>query len=223
MKGFNKKFKLNHSNVMNNIRKYIITGIVSIIPLALTYWLIKYLFMFFSEPGKYIVDIIFDYTFISNIPFIYNFYIYFSYLIGFLLTILFLFFLGAVISNVFGKKLYSLFESILNRIPIVNKVYQTTKQITNTFTKDNTKAFQKVVLIEYPRDNLWTLAMVSGETLNKKNEKCYKLFVPTTPNPTSGYLLLINANDAIETNISVEEAMEIIISAGMISPDKFDI
>jgi len=208
---------------MNNIRKYIITGIVSIIPLALTYWLIKYLFMFFSEPGKYIVDIIFDYTFISNFPFIYNFYIYFSYLIGFLLTILFLFFLGAVISNVFGRKLYSLFESLLNRIPIVNKVYQTTKQITNTFTKDNTKAFQKVVLIEYPRDNLWTLAMVSGETLNKKNEKCYKLFVPTTPNPTSGYLLLINANHAIETNISVEEAMEIIISAGMISPDKFDI
>ena len=207
---------------MNNIRKYIITGIVSIIPLALTYWLIKYLFMFFSEPGKFIVDIIFDYTFISNFPFIYNFYIYFSYLIGFLLTILFLFFLGAVISNVFGKKLYSLFESLLNKIPIVNKVYQTTKQITNTFTKDNTKAFQKVVLIEYPRDNLWTLAMVSGETLNKKNEKCYKLFVPTTPNPTSGFLLLINANDAIETNISVEEAMEIIISAGMISPDKFN-
>jgi len=207
---------------MNNIRKYIITGVVSIIPLALTYWLIKYLFMFFSEPGKYIVDIIFNYTFISNIPFIYKFYIYFSYLIGFFLTISFLFILGAVISNVFGKKLYSLFESLLNKIPIVNKVYQTTKQITNTFTKDNTKAFQKVVLIEYPRDNLWTLAMVSGETLNKKNEKCYKLFVPTTPNPTSGFLLLINANDAIETNISVEEAMEIIISAGMISPDKFN-
>ena len=65
--------------------------------------------------------------------------------------------------------------------------------------------------------------MVSGETLNKNKEKCYKLFVPTTPNPTSGYLLIINSKNAIETNISVEEAMEIIISAGMISPDKFDI
>ena len=208
---------------MNNIRKYIITGIISIIPLALTYWLIKYLFMFFSEPGKYIVDIIFKYTFISNIPFINSFYIYFSYLIGFLLTIIFLFILGAVISNVFGKRLYLFFESILSKIPIVNKVYETTKQITNTFTKDNTKAFQKVVLIEYPKDNLWTLAMVSGETLNEKNEKCYKLFIPTTPNPTSGYLILVKAKDTIETNISVEEAMEIIISAGMISPEKFDI
>lgn len=208
---------------MNNVRKYIITGIISIIPLALTYWLIKYLFIFFSEPGKYIVDIIFNYTFIKSLPFIFNLYVYFSYVIGFLLTILFLFFLGAIISNVFGKKLYSLFESFLNKIPIVNKVYQTTKQITNTFTKDNTKAFQKVVLIEYPRDNLWTLAMVSGETLNRNNEKCYKLFVPTTPNPTSGFLLIINSKNAIETNISVEEAMEIIISAGMISPDKFDI
>ncbi len=208
---------------MNNIRKYIITGVISIIPLALTYWLIKYLFMFFSEPGKYIVDIIFKYTFINKIPFIMDFYIYFSYLIGFLLTILFLFIVGAIISNVFGKRLYIFFESILNKIPIVNKVYQTIKQITNTFTKDNSKAFQKVVLIEYPKDNLWTLAMVSGETYNKDNEKCYKLFVPTTPNPTSGYLILIKSKDAIETNISVEEAMEIIISAGMISPDKFNI
>ena len=208
---------------MNNIKKYIITGVISIIPLALTYWLIKYLFMFFSEPGKYIVDIIFKYTFINKIPFIMDFYIYFSYLIGFLLTILFLFIVGAIISNVFGKRLYIFFESILNKIPIVNKVYQTIKQITNTFTKDNSKAFQKVVLIEYPKDNLWTLAMVSGETYNKDNEKCYKLFVPTTPNPTSGYLILIKSKDAIETNISVEEAMEIIISAGMISPDKFNI
>ena len=208
---------------MNNIRRYIITGVISIIPLALTYWLIKYLFMFFSEPGKYIVDIIFKYTFINKIPFIMDFYIYFSYLIGFLLTILFLFIIGAIISNVFGKRLYIFFESILNKIPIVNKVYQTIKQITNTFTKDNSKAFQKVVLIEYPKDNLWTLAMVSGETYNEDNEKCYKLFVPTTPNPTSGYLILIKSKDAIETNISVEEAMEIIISAGMISPDKFDI
>ena len=208
---------------MNNVRKYIITGIISIIPLALTYWLIKYLFIFFSEPGKYLVDIIFNYTFIKSLPFIYNLYFYFSYIIGFILTILFLFFLGAIISNVFGKKLYALFESFLNKIPIVNKVYQTTKQITNTFTKDNTKAFQKVVLIEYPRDNLWTLAMVSGETLNKNNEKMLQTFVPTTPNPTSGYLLIINSKNAIETNISVEEAMEIIISAGMISPDKFDI
>ena len=208
---------------MNNIRKYIITGIISIIPLALTYWLIKYLFMFFSEPGKYIVDIIFNYTFINKIPFIFNFYIYFSYLIGFILTILFLFVVGAIISNVFGKRLYLFFESILSKIPIVNKVYQTIKQITNTFTNDNTKAFQKVVLIEYPKDKLWTLAMVSGETYNKDNEKCYKLFVPTTPNPTSGYLILIKAIDAIETNISVEEAMEIIISAGIISPEKFDI
>ena len=131
--------------------------------------------------------------------------------------------LGAIISNVFGKRLYIFFESILSKIPIVNKVYQTTKQITNTFTKDNTKAFQKVVLIEYPKKDLWTLAMVSGETFNKNDEKCYKLFVPTTPNPTSGYLILVNAKDVTETNISVEEAMEIIISAGMISPDKFDI
>ena len=139
------------------------------------------------------------------------------YLFGLVLGIL-----GLIISNVVGKRIYAFIENILNKIPIVNKIYNTTKQITNTFTKPNNQAFQKVVLLEYPKADLWTLAMVTGTCKNLNEIECYKLFVPTTPNPTSGYLIIIDKTKVKETNISVEEGLSIIISGGMVSPDKFE-
>ena len=207
---------------MNNYKKYIFTGIMSIIPIAITYWIIESLFIFFSKPGKFLIDQIYRIDFFRNFTFINNFYQYLAYLSGFLLTILFLYILGLIISNVIGKRIYTSIENILDKIPIVNKIYNTIKQITNTFTKPNNQAFQKVVLLEYPKDDLWTLAMVTGTCTNSSQTECYKLFVPTTPNPTSGYLIIIDKRKVKETNISVEEGLSIIISGGMISPDKFE-
>ena len=85
----------------------------------------------------------------------------------------------------------------------------------------NSKAFQKVVLIEYPKKDLWTICMVTGETI-KDGEKCYNIFVPTTPNPTSGYLLFVKQKDTRKIDISVEEGLKIIISGGMLGPDTID-
>ena len=207
---------------MNNYRKYVFTGIMSIIPLAITYWIVENLFIFFSKPGKYLIDSLNNFDFFVNFSFITRFYDYLAYLSGFTLTLLFLYFLGLIVSNVVGKKIYIYIEKLLNKIPIVNKVYKTIKQITNTFSQPNNQAFQKVILLEYPRKELWTLAMVTGECLNSNNISCYKLFVPTTPNPTSGYLIICEKTKVIETEISVEEGLSIIISGGMVSPDKFN-
>ena len=206
------------------IRQYLITGIMSIIPIALTYWIIKYLFLFFSEPGGVIVGMLLpesvilsykiaDITLLSVM----------QNILGFVLTILFLYALGLVISNVIGKKLYKFLESILDKIPIVSKVYKSIKQITASLGGANSKAFQKVVLVEYPRKGLWTIAMVTGESVDNKDEKYYNIFVPTTPNPTSGYLLFIKASDTKELNLTVEEGLKIIVSGGMIAPDKLNI
>ncbi len=195
---------------------------MSIIPIAITYWIIESLFIFFSKPGKFLIDQIWKIDFFRNFTFINNFYQYLAYLSGFILTIVFLYILGLIISNVIGRRIYTFIENILNKIPIVNKIYNTTKQITNTFTKPNNQAFQKVVLLEYPKDDLWTLAMVTGTCKNLNEIECYKLFVPTTPNPTSGYLIIIDKAKVKETKISVEEGLSIIISGGMISPDKFE-
>jgi len=209
---------------MKNINKYIITGIMSIIPITLTYWIIQKLFIFFSVPGKSIINLFFstenigsDNNLLINIVYI------LEYIVGFSLTIIFLYFLGIIISNVIGKRLYTYFEYLLEKIPIVSKIYSTIKNITDSLSKPNSQAFQKVVIIEYPRKGLWTLAMVTGECKNNENIEYYNLFVPTTPNPTSGYLILIKKTEVKETNLSVDDGLSIIISGGMVVPKDFTI
>ena len=206
---------------MNKFKQYIFTGIISIIPLAITGWIIQKLFIFFSVPGKLLLDTFINKSIFEQFIFIDKFYIYLKHIIGFLLTIIFLYILGVVIKNVIGKRIYSFFESILKNIPIINKIYSTTKSITTTLTTSKADSFNKVVIIEYPRKGLWTLALVTGETIDTNKKEYYNLFVPTTPNPTSGYMIIIDKKDAIETKTSVDEALTIIISGGMISPKEF--
>jgi len=183
------------------IQQYLLTGLISIIPIYLTYWIIKNLFLFFSGPGGIIVGLFlpdfinqnFEFGGITLLSLLQK-------ILGFILTIASLYFLGLIISNVFGRKLYKLFESLLEKIPFVSKVYKSIKQITASLSGANSKAFQKVVLVEYPRKGLWTIAMVTGETLDDKDEKYYNIFVPTTPNPTSGYLLFIKSTETKKFN-----------------------
>lgn len=197
---------------------------MSIIPIALTYWIIQKLFIFFSVPGKSIINLFFSTDNISSDSnFLIQIVYILEYVVGFSLTILFLYFLGIIISNVLGKKLYIYFEYLLEKIPIVSKIYSTIKNITDSISKPNSQAFQKVVIIEYPRKELWTLAMVTGECKNDQNIDYYNLFVPTTPNPTSGYLILIKKTDVKETNLSVDDGLSIIISGGMVTPKDFTI
>ena len=204
-------------------QKYIITGIMSIIPITLTYWIIKSLFLFFSGPGGWIVGFILPES-LNSVYTIIGIEIAspLQKILGFILTIIFLYVLGLIISNVLGKKIYKFLESILNKIPVVNRIYKSIKQITGALSGTNSKAFQKVVLVEYPRKGLWTISMVTGETIDN-NELFYNIFVPTTPNPTSGYLLFVKASDTKEINISVEEGLKIIVSGGMIGPEKLNI
>ena len=209
---------------MKKLNKYIFTGIMSIVPIALTYWIIQKLFLFFSVPGKTLINIFFNVDHISTANlYILNAIYILEYIVGFTLTLIFLYVLGIIVSNVFGRKFYNYFEHLLERIPIVSKIYSTIKNITDSLSKPNSQAFQKVVIIEYPRRDLWTLAMVTGECKNERNEEFYNLFVPTTPNPTSGYLILIKKNDVKQTNLSVDDGLSIIISGGMVIPDDFTI
>ena len=191
-----------------SFKYYIISGLLSILPVAATYWILLKLFQYFSTPGAAIVEFLFK----EKVP------KYIPELTGFILTILFISFAGIVVSNVLGKRIYAWFEAVLLRIPIVSVVYRTIKQITSSLSGPNRQAFKKVVYIEYPRKGIWTLTMVTGESINKTGEKYYHIFVPTTPNPTSGYMLYIPQNDTLETEMSVEEGLKIIISGGMLAP-----
>ena len=192
---------------MTKLKNYLITGIISIIPIYLTYWIIENLFNFFSGPGKRIIEIFFDVEFQ-----------FLTQLVGFLLTLSFLILLGLVVKNVFGKKIYNYFELLLSNIPIINRIYKTIKNVTDTLASSKEQTFTKVVMIEYPKKNLWTLAMVTSESVDSRGKQYYNLFVPTTPNPTSGYLIICRKEDTVDAGVSVEEGLSIIISGGMLGP-----
>ena len=204
---------------MKLYRKYLITGLISIIPIIITYWIVQYVFLLVSIPGKKIINPLIHYFGISDKYWI----LYMDYIFGFILTIFIINLLGLIVSNVIGKKIYNFFEKILNKIPFINTVYSSIKQIISTFSSSNKDNFKKVVLVEYPKKDLWTLAMVTGESKNNKNELFYNIFVPTTPNPTSGYLLFVKKENTVDTKLTIEEALKIIISGGLVSPESLDV
>ncbi|MDC0145277.1 DUF502 domain-containing protein [bacterium] len=195
-----------------NFRYYFLIGLFSILPIAATLWLMRVILTFFAGPAKSIIGNILP----SAVPgqeFI-------SWVVGFIMTIIFVLSSGYIISSVFGKILFSKIESIIARIPIVNSLYQTIKGLTESISSSSKQAFSKVVLIQYPRKGIWTLALVTGESVNEKGINFYHLFLPTSPNPTSGYMLYISKDDVTEVDMSTEEAIKIIVSGGAISPDK---
>ena len=139
--------------------------------------------------------------------------------IGVVISLLLLIATGIFATNFFGQRLMSWGESILARIPLVRSIYNAVKQVINTVLSTNSEAFRKVLLIEYPRKGIWSVGFQTGsghlEFNAKANEEMVSIFIPTTPNPTSGFLMMVPKKDAIELNMSVDEALKFIISLGV--------
>ena len=192
------------NSITQNIRSKLFAGIASAFPLFLTYFLLKFLFNTFDEMSKPILN-----KFGIEVPGL-----------GILLTLVLIFSLGVIVTNFLGKKIFNIGENIVKRVPLVSTIYSTLKQITDTFTKGTSDAFQGAVYIQYPRVGLWTMAFISGESKTNDGVPYYHLFVPTTPNPTSGFFLMIPQEDAVPTGMSVEEGLKTIISGGMLAPEK---
>ena len=188
--------------MISHFRRIIFTGLLAIVPVALTFYILKVVF-----------------TVLDNLtsPIFKRMDIYIPGL-GILLTLLLVYLLGIFVTNVLGKRFLHWLETLIKNIPLVNTIYKTIKQIIQAFTGTAEKKFQSVVFIEYPRKDLWTLAFVTGESKNDKDVEFYHLFVPTTPNPTSGVFIIIPKNDSIETELNVEEALKSVISGGMLAP-----
>ncbi|KTD60950.1 DUF502 domain-containing protein [Legionella shakespearei] len=142
--------------------------------------------------------------------------------LGVVLSLLLLLATGIFATNFFGQRLVSWGESILSRIPLVRSIYNAVKQVMNAVLSTNSEAFRKVLLIEYPRKGMWTIAFQTGATnteINtKSNEEMVSLFIPTTPNPTSGFLMMLPKREVTELNMSIDEALKFIISLGVMQP-----
>ncbi|MBT4785355.1 MAG: DUF502 domain-containing protein [Candidatus Marinimicrobia bacterium] len=186
--------------MFQSIKRRIFAGLIAIVPIAVTFWILKFLFIFLdglAAPFLKQVDI--------EIPGL-----------GIILTLLFIFILGILITNVLGKTIFSWGEKILDKLPFVNTIYNTIKQITSAFSSSTVKSFEQVVFIQYPRKGLWTMCFVTNQSKNENGESFYHVFVPTTPNPTSGVFIIVPQKDAIHPDISVEDGLKAIISGGIL-------
>lgn len=142
--------------------------------------------------------------------------------LGIITTILLIFLIGLFTTNLIGKKLLALGEWVVDQIPVIRSVYTGAKQIISTFSASDGKNFSKVVMLEYPRKGIYCLAFVTGTTKGeaqaRTSREIVNIFLPTTPNPTSGFLLLVPREDLIEMDMSVEEGIKMVVSGGIVTP-----
>lgn len=193
-------------NFLNHIRIYVFRGLIAIIPLALSYLAIQFFYVMIDQK---VVGWL-------------NRFIGFSIPgLGILLVLIFLCFLGFVASNVIGKKVFGLIEQITIRIPIIKTVYQVGKQLSLTLAIPEKQVFQRVVLVEFLKPGYWTLGFVTGTLIDRTtNEQLLKIFVPTSPNPTSGWFIVAQESQTRDSGWSVDEAMKTIISGGIIGAEE---
>lgn len=144
--------------------------------------------------------------------------------LGLVLSVSIVFFTGLIVTNFLGRKLIALGEAIVNRIPLVRVIYQAVKQVLNTVFASGSDSFRKVLLVEYPRKGLWSIAFQTGagnkEVHDKIGEETLTIFIPTTPNPTSGFLMMIPRKNAIELDMPIDEALKFVISLGVVQESK---
>lgn len=193
-------------------KKNILTGLIVLIPLVLTFWVIYSLAHFLDQvvlflPYEYQPNQLIGF----NIPGV-----------GVILTVASIFVVGLIANNFFGKRLISLYEVILDKLPFVKSIYGGIKQVSDTLFSNNSNAFSKAVLIEFPDAKNYTFAFITGDTDEKIAKilkgKYVNVYVPTTPNPTSGYTLMVPRNRIKEIDVSVDQALKYVISMGVVPP-----
>lgn len=201
--------------IRKTLRKRFIAGILIILPAYITYFVIKTLFNFvggyFSPIVKKIIE--------SNGYTLPDLAVT---ILGLILTFIVLYFIGLFAANVVGGRIIHYFEMLVNKMPLIKTVYSSSKQIVQTATLPGKSAFKRVVLVDFPKPGWKAIGFLTGSTEVKGGGKKYMVFIPTTPNPTSGFLTLFEEKDITETTLSVEEGIRVILSAGFLIPPKLD-
>lgn len=194
------------------MRKYFITGLLVLVPLAITLWVLNLIIGTLDQsllllPPQWRPELLLGF----NLPGV-----------GTILTLVIIFITGVVTRNFVGNRLLMLWELLLKRIPVVNSIYSSVKQVSDTLLSSSGNAFRKALLVQYPREGIWTIAFQTGvpggDVKNHLSGDYVSVYVPTTPNPTSGFFLMLKREDTIELNMSVDEALKYIVSMGVVAP-----
>lgn len=205
--------ELIHVSLPARLRNYLLAGILVTAPLGITIYLVWLFLQFMDE------------LVIQLIPAQYNpnEYLQFSVPgIGLLISIVFFILVGWAARNFVGRMVISVYEYVITHVPVIKNIYSAIKQIAETMMTSQSKAFREVVLLQYPRAGIWTLGFVTsrvqGEVQRRTDATHIGVFVPTGPNPTSGFLLFVPEQEVIPMKMSVEEAIKMVVSTGLIVP-----
>lgn len=194
------------------MKKYFITGLLVLVPLFITVWVLTSLI---SMMDRSLLLLPMEWRpkaqFGVEVPGL-----------GALLTLLIIFVTGLIATNFFGKQLILLWEALLNRVPVVKSIYSSVKQVSDTLFSDSGNAFRQAVLIQFPREGTWTIAFITGtpggDVVNHLQGDFVSVYVPTTPNPTGGYFIMLPRESVIALDMTVDEALKYIISMGVVAP-----
>ncbi len=194
------------------IKRYFITGLLIWVPLVITAWVLSVIINALDQSLHLLPEVLHPRNLFGfAIPGV-----------GALLTLGMILLTGLLATNFIGQKLVSWWDKLLSRIPVVNSVYKAVKQVSDTLFAPNGNAFRKALLIQYPRQGTWTIAFLTGkpggDIKNHLTGDYVSVYVPTTPNPTSGFFLMLPSSDAIELDMTVDEALKYIISMGVVAP-----
>ncbi len=199
---------------MSSIRRWLLAGLLVLVPLAITLGVLNWIVGTLDQtlqilPGSWHPDKLLGF----HLP---GF--------GVLLTLLIVLVMGAIASNFFGKRLVQWGNALLSRIPIVRSIYSSVKQVSDTLFSENGNAFRKALLVQWPREGVWTIGFLTGlpggDVVNHLPGDYLSVYVPTTPNPTGGYFVMLKKSDCIELKMSVDEALTYVISMGVVVPAK---
>jgi len=212
------------SNLFKHFRRKFGGGILIILPLFITVWILSFLF---SLIDSWITPSLIKLLTVLNVPFINTIQARVLIpVIGIILLVFFLYLLGLLGSNYFGKATVKLFEERILRIPFIKSIYGSSKQILDAFSSSGEKGFRNVVITEYPRKGMYALGFLTSEKghylKGVAEEEMITVFLPTTPNPTSGYFVFVPKKEVIFLDMSVEDGLKMIVSGGIIRPDKFE-
>jgi len=197
---------------MSNLRRYLIAGLLVWLPIVATILILKFLIDVVDSSLLLLPESLLPENLIGfRVPGL-----------GLLLSGMVLLVTGVIVTNLFGRTMVEVWETLLGRIPVVRAIYSATKQLTETLFSGKGKSFRKVVLVRFPHAGVWTMAFVTGEGMPEANSKLGKdlvnVFVPTTPNPTGGYFLMVPREEIVELDISVDAGIKMILSAGAVVP-----
>jgi len=198
---------------MTALRKWLLSGLLVIVPVVITFLVLEWVVGLLDQtlqilPMAWHPDRVLG----VHIP---GF--------GVILTLAILLVVGATVSNFIGKKLVQWGDAVVTRIPVVRSIYSSVKQVSDTLFSENGNAFRKAVLVQWPREGIWTVAFVTGApggdvATYLREDEFLSVYVPTTPNPTGGYFVMLRKSDCIELNMSVDEALKYVVSMGVVVP-----